>query len=73
MEDFIPSVSFEPSRPSHSEEEEEEEEMTRLLDRYAAKKLRGRPNEPKGRTSPYRLGFEDTNNCDPGLSQDGVY
>ena len=38
MEDFIPWVRFEPSRPSLSEEEEEEEEMTGLLDRYAARK-----------------------------------
>ena len=38
MEDFIPWVRFEPSRPSLLEEEEEEEEMTGLLDRYAARK-----------------------------------
>ena len=38
MEDFIPWVHPEPSRPSALEEEEEEEEMTGLLDRYAARK-----------------------------------
>ena len=39
VEDFIPWVHSDPSRPSLSEEEEEEEEeMTRLLDRYAARK-----------------------------------
>ena len=38
MKDFIPWVRPEPSRPSALEEEEEEEEMTRLLDRYAARK-----------------------------------
>ena len=35
MEDLIPWVLPEPSRPSTSEEEEE---MTGLLDRYAARK-----------------------------------
>ena len=38
MEDFIPWVRSEPSRPSLLEEEEEEEEMTGLLDHYATKK-----------------------------------
>ena len=38
VEDFIPWVHSEPSRPSLSEEEGEEEEMTGLLDRYAARK-----------------------------------
>ena len=38
MEDFIPWVHPEPSRPYALEEEEEEEEMTGLLDRYAARK-----------------------------------
>ena len=38
VEDFIPWVRSEPSRPSFSKEEEEEEEMTGLLDRYAARK-----------------------------------
>ena len=38
VEDFIPWVRSEPSRPSPSEEEEKEEEMTGLLDRYAARK-----------------------------------
>ena len=38
MEDFIPWVRPELSRPSASEEEEEEEEMTGLLDRYATRK-----------------------------------
>ena len=38
VEDFIPWVRSEPSRPSLSEEEEEEEEMTGLLDRYAVRK-----------------------------------
>ena len=38
MEDFIPWVCLEPSRPSTWEEVEEEEEMTGLLDRYAARK-----------------------------------
>ena len=36
VENFIPWVRPEPSRPSPSEEEEEEEEMTGQLDRYAA-------------------------------------
>ena len=35
VEDFIPWVRPEPSRPFASEEEEE---MTRLLDRYATRK-----------------------------------
>ena len=38
MEDFIPWVCPEPSRPYALEEEKEEEEMTGLLDRYAARK-----------------------------------
>ena len=38
MEDFIPWVRPEPSRPSALKEEEEEEEMTGLLDRYTARK-----------------------------------
>ena len=38
VEDFIPWIRSEPNRPSLSEEEEEEEEMTRLLDRYVARK-----------------------------------
>ena len=38
MEDFIPWVRPEPSRPAALEEKEEEEEMTGLLDRYAAMK-----------------------------------
>ena len=38
VEDFIPWVRSKPIRPSLLEEEEEEEEMTRLLDRYAARK-----------------------------------
>ena len=38
MEDFIPWVRSEPIQPSLLEEEEEKEEMTRLLNRYAARK-----------------------------------
>ena len=38
MEDFIPWVRSEPTRPSLSEEEEEEEDMTGLLDRYVTRK-----------------------------------
>ena len=42
MDDFIPWVHSEPSRPSPLEEEEEEEEMMGLLDRYAARKRKRR-------------------------------
>ena len=38
VEDFIPWVHLEPSRPSASKEEEEEKEMTGLVDRYATRK-----------------------------------
>ena len=41
VEDFIPWVSPDPSRPSASEEEEE---MTGLLDRYAARKQKRQEN-----------------------------
>ena len=38
MKDFVPWVRLEPSRPFDLEEEEKKEEMTRLLDRYVARK-----------------------------------
>ena len=38
VEDFIPWVHPNPSRPSASEEEKEKEEMTGLLDQYVARK-----------------------------------
>ena len=38
MKDFVPWVHPESNQPPYLEEEEEEEEMTRLLDRYAARK-----------------------------------
>ena len=64
MEDFIPWVRPEPSRPFASEEEEEEEEMTGLVDRYALgsesgrRMPRGRPIGPNDRTGSLWMGVQ---------------
>ena len=79
VEDFIPWVRSEPSRPSLSEEEEEEEEMKGLLDSYASRKQKRKEEaEREAKRAersvqpPYGWGFRDTNNRDPGLSRNGV-
>ena len=40
VKDFVPLVCPKSSRPLDLEEDEEDEEMTRLLDRYVARKLK---------------------------------
>ena len=64
VEEFIPWVRSEPSRPSLSEEEEEEEEMTGLLDRFAARKQKRREEAEReaewseGRSIPLWMGVQ---------------
>ena len=65
MKGFIPWVRPESSWPANLEEEEEKEEMTRLLDRYAARKRKRQesydrePDQVEGSNRPITDGSSE--------------